>query len=391
MRLLEAKHLDAIDTHLDLLLGRLLESDDLGEFRDAIRCYVMRGGKRIRPQLTIWTYLHCGEVLADGLASRPVGLVDASAGFADPKVIAYRSVAPSVSGSFVDRSGLPLPRPLLDMACAWELFHAFLLIHDDIIDGSDLRRDQPALHRQLQCLDSNSPRFGMNLGIVAGDLLFSATMRLWADLDLPGSMYRRALRMFTRVATTTGFGQAIDIVQSHVPLAHVAESTLLREYHWKTAAYTFEGPMLSAAIFAGLDDAAGEAISTFSLALGQAYQLQNDLIDLAREAAEGCDLVEAKRTVTLMRARAGLADGQRTDFDRRLREIEQGAGASLQLAEQFRLDLIERGAAQETRVLIDEFLDTARAAAADPALPPELGTATSALLDALTAQYFVVR
>lgn len=358
LKLLSSQQLAEVDAYLHGLLERVLAVDALGTFREALRRYVIRGGKRIRPQLTAWTYLHATA--------------------ADPAA--------------------PLPQPILEMACAWELFHAFLLVHDDIIDGADHRRDQPSLHRHLQSLDSDSPRFGMNLGIVAGDLLFGATMQIWADLDVPGETYKRLLKMFARVACITGFGQAIDIVQSHVPLALVREETLLREYHWKTAAYTFEGPILAAAMFAGVGPAAEGALSRFSLALGQAYQLQNDLIDLSREAAEGCDLVEAKRTVTLMRARAALHDGARQRFDDQLDAIAVANGPTasidqrcgvMALAESFRQELLATGAVRQTSELIDTFLTDARAAAADPSLPGSLSCALGGLLDALAAQYFV--
>ena len=61
----------------------------------------------------------------------------------------------------------------------------------------------------------------MNLGIVAGDLMFSAAMRLWHELALPPRVLRDELKLFSRIACATGFGQAIDIAQSHVPLEEV--------------------------------------------------------------------------------------------------------------------------------------------------------------------------
>ena len=87
-----------------------------------------------------------------------------------------------------------------------------------------------------------------------------------------------------------------------------------RQYHWKTAAYTFEGPMLSGALLAGLGEPAGGPCPPSPCALGQAYQLQNDLVDLGGAAHEGCDLVQGKRTVTLLRARSAMPDGQRAQL-----------------------------------------------------------------------------
>src|SRR3712207_9521421 len=52
---------------------------------------------------------------------------------------------------------------------------------------------------------------------------------------------RSTLFPYTTLFRSTGFGQAVDICQSHAPLDDVCERALLRGYHWKTAAYTFEG------------------------------------------------------------------------------------------------------------------------------------------------------
>jgi geranylgeranyl diphosphate synthase type I len=351
LKLLSASDIRAIDQHLRRLLERTFNPDNgLAPVNEVIRRYVLSGGKRIRPQLCVWTFLNAAEDATSGAAA--------------------------------------LPTSMLDLACAWELFHAFLLAHDDIIDNADTRRDRPSLHRQLASLDGDTKQFGVNLGIVAGDLMFSGAMRLWHEIDLPADVYRQELRLFSRIACTTGFGQAIDICQSHGELDAVDETLLLREYHWKTAAYTFEGPMLSAAILARLDDAAQVAISRFALALGQAYQLQNDLLDLSGPAQKGGDLVQGKRTVTLIRARSLLPPPRRADFDRRLSQLRGANGEAVVLAEALRSELRDSGAIEQTQALIDEFVRKAQAAAQDPAMPARLAGAMIALMESLRSQYF---
>ena len=389
LNLLSDEDLAGLELHLRRVLARALAPADdsqadsqaharadapagVSPLRDAVSAYVLHGGKRLRPQLCVWTF-RCA-----------VGGREWVVGGEEREAREENAARPSPPTTY----SLP-PTPLLDLACAWELFHAFLLVHDDIIDGADRRRDRPSLHRHLQSLDSDCARFGVNLGIVAGDLLFGAAMRLWHEADLPPDQYRAALRLFSRIACTTGFGQAVDIVQGHVPLDEVREHTLLREYHWKTAAYTFEGPMLTAAILAGLGEGARAAISRFALALGQAYQLHNDVADLLAPAHEGCDLVQGKRTVTLIRARAAMAGPDRRSLDRRLDELGGvGGREGVRLAETLRRELISQGAAGRTRALVDEFLLTAAAAARDPALPPALATGLTGLLGTLRHGYF---
>ena len=347
MQLLNEQDSQRIESHLGVVIDRHLAAPGLDALREKIRAYVLAGGKRVRPQLVAWTY---------ELAS-----------------------------------GEGMNAATLDVAAGWELFHAFLLVHDDIIDGSAKRRDRPALHHELASLDSDCLRFGTNLGIVAGDLLFSAAMCLWHNADIvDATRHRDLLRLISRIACTTGFGQAIDICASHAPLGDIEEQTLLLEYHWKTAAYTFEGPMLSGAILAGLGEEARAAISKFSLSLGQAYQLQNDLDDLSMPARAGCDLMEGKRTLTLLRHRASLDDVGKASLDARLKEISTAEPAALGIAERLRGEMQEAAAAIDgSRKLIASLVDDARAAVIDPSLPPKLAGGMSSLLAKLCDRYFV--
>ncbi|HEX8324770.1 MAG TPA: polyprenyl synthetase family protein [Tepidisphaeraceae bacterium] len=345
MKLLPDDQLRRFESHLTAICRTCVADIDSPLLCERLVTYVRLGGKRIRPQLVLWTHAH--------------------------------ATAPDA----------PAPDAVLDVAAAWELFHAFLLVHDDIIDGSDQRRDQPSLHRQLQSLDSDSPRFGCNLGIVAGDLFYAWANRLLSDLDVPATVYRDMHRLFARVATTTGLGQAVDVMQSHAPLERRDEATLLREYHWKTAAYTFEGPMLSAAILAGLPPETHAVISRYALSLGQAYQMQNDLLDLVRPVTEGSDLVEGKHTFTLLKAREFLAGTEREAFDTDLSRIVASNGRSLGLAESVRRRLLETPAVNCTVERINNLLDGCLADA--DTLPPALHGAMAGCLKQLRAGYFV--
>jgi geranylgeranyl diphosphate synthase type I len=280
---------------------------------------------------------------------------------------------------------------LLDLAAGWELFHAFLLVHDDIIDDSAARRGRPSLHHELANLDGGSLQFGVNLAIVAGDLLFSAAMRLWHELDCPADVFRRELQLFSRISCTTGLGQAMDIVQSHAGNEEGGdERTLLEEYAFKTAAYTFEGPMLSAAILADLEPAAIDAVSRFSISLGQAYQVHNDLLDLDRPAQRGCDLIQGKRTIALLRARSMMSQTHRASFDRRLHSLQSENGHAVELAEALRQELLDTGAIGETRQLMSNLLATALDAASDRAVPSQLSRAMAGLIHSLSQRYFML-
>jgi geranylgeranyl diphosphate synthase type I len=341
--------LKRIEEHLAASLDRLLQAEGgiPGHLKPLIanlKSYVMRGGKRIRPQLCVWAF--------NNLADAPVS------------------------------------QELLDLACTWEIFHAFLLVHDDLIDVADMRRQTPSLHRQLQSLDHDSEQFGQNMAIVAGDLLFGASIRLLAEMKIEPARLVQLIQLFSRIACTTGLGQAIDLFQSQGPLSSVCEEVLLCEYDWKTAAYTFEGPLLSGAILAGADAGAQAVLSRFSRAIGQAYQLHNDLMDLKRPAHEGCDLVQGKRTISLLRARAGMSVEHRQSFDRKLEAIPLANGQAVQLAESLRVELCDSGALEQTACMIDKLLASARASTESADLPIKLGAAMAGLVDGLQQNYF---
>ena len=340
--------LDRLDRHLSACLARVLDDAAAGagldRLHDRLRRYVQRGGKRVRPQLVLWAHGRCG----DGGTSAAV----------------------------------------LDVACAWEIFHAFLLVHDDLIDAADVRRDRPSLHRQLQSLDHDGEQFGRNLAIVAGDLLFGAAVRLIAEADAPAAVRVDLMQLFSRIACTTGFGQAIDVMQAESPLAGVTEGTLLREYSWKTAAYTFEGPLLSGAALAGATPAARAVLVRFARSVGQAYQLQNDLADLSTPAHDGCDLIQGKRTPTLLRARSCMSTESRVDFDGRLEAVRSANGHAVAMAEQLRREVFATGAVEQTGRLVRDLLADARGAAAEGAVAGRLGEGLGQLIAGLEATYF---
>lgn len=315
MRLLDPTQLDQLEAAIGAAVERCFNEPGLEAVRATVGEFIRCGGKRIRPQLCLWTYQQFSGIDHDAA---------------------------------------------LQLASGWELFHAFLLIHDDIIDGSDVRRDQSALHRQLAALDSNCPRFGTNLGIVVGDLLFSGAFETWHGIDAELVRYRDLLRLLSRIATVTGFGQAGDIIAGHTPISRLSEERLLRDYAQKTAAYTFEGPMLSAAILAGCDESVRAAVSRFALSIGQAYQLQNDLLDLAAPIHEGSDIAQGKRTVTMLRASRSVPD-----LSGRLDAIVNGNGDRLRQAEALRQDVLATTAVMDTETLIEQHLIVAEASAAD--------------------------
>jgi geranylgeranyl diphosphate synthase type I len=239
---------------------------------DRAAAFVLHGGKRIRPRLC--------------LAS-------------------YRIAA-----------GRDPDRPAWRVASALELFHAFMLVHDDLIDGSTLRRDQLALHEAIRLdLDDPdapaAPKRAADLGLVAGDLLAALGHRLVARAGAPAAVHRVVADMLI----DTGLGEALDVLYDDAPLERLTERQLLDAYLRKTSRYSVSGPLVLGALLAGQGPAVTRALTRFGDRLGLAYQLQNDLDALALDPAAGGDhpdLDGGKRTWVLWKADRLLdPDGRR--------------------------------------------------------------------------------
>lgn len=223
--------------------------------------FVLRGGKRLRPRLSLASY----RILA---------------GNAEPP-----------------------PRPIWLASASLELFHAFMLVHDDLIDGSTTRRGRPTLPVSLR-LDRDEPesaatsKRAADLGLVAGDLLCALGMRLIARSGLDESRLSAAHRIVADVLLETGLGEALDILHDGVPLDALDEPQILDAYVRKTARYSVSGPLVLGASLAGASAGVARALRRFGDLLGLGYQLANDLETFGRDPDrdEVSDLDGGKRT-----------------------------------------------------------------------------------------------
>jgi geranylgeranyl diphosphate synthase type I len=238
--------------------------------------FVLQGGKRIRPRLCLASY----RILSDRL---------------DP------------------------PRPVVKAAACFELFHAFMLVHDDLIDGSTLRREGLALHEQIRLSgpapdSAGSRKRAADLGLVAGDLLCALGMRQLARAGLSDAVHARASRLMADILLETGVGQTLDILLETAELDSLSESQILDAYLRKTSRYSVSGPLVLGAILAGASERVIRALGRFGDLLGLGYQLQNDLDALEHDPARGGDFPDldgGKRTWVLWMAYRGLdADGR---------------------------------------------------------------------------------
>ncbi len=206
---------------------------------------------------------------------------------------------------------------LIQMAAALELFHSFILVHDDVIDRSDQRRGKPTLHRMVEKrMDfmKDGARTGMNLSIVMGDLLFALACETILKTRLPLERKEAALHEFLDCVGETGAGEMYDILHSSREITRVELEDIRRTYFLKTTKYTFECPMVLGGRLAGVSAPCIQQLRAFAYPIGLAFQIQNDLIEFADGAANGklliSDFMEGKKTLLLRYAydRVGRVD-----------------------------------------------------------------------------------
>jgi geranylgeranyl diphosphate synthase type I len=220
--------------------------------------------------------------------------------------------------------------PIFAAAAALELLHASALVHDDVMDASETRRGQPAVHRRFAAAhrqadwSGSADRFGAGAAILVGDLLLAWTGELIRHSGLPADAVERGLGVLDPMRTEVFAGQYLDLVAqasaaSRDPAAQLQEA--LRVVTYKSAKYTVERPLHLGAALAGSNatgqDPVASALTGYGIPVGIAFQLRDDILGVFGDPSRTGkpvtdDLREGKRTVLLALAaeRADPAQGR---------------------------------------------------------------------------------
>ncbi len=195
----------------------------------------------------------------------------------------------------------------LRTAAAFEMFQSFALVHDDIEDGSEMRRGKPCLHHL----------HGIPLSINVGDALYSKVFEvLSANRDLLGdSVALNLMDEMIRGARLTFEGQAFDIgwiEAGQIPDVDAFIEMLRRKTGW----YSGRGPCTMGAMIAHASEKDRANIGNFGEAMAVAFQIRDDLLNLVIDASEasqaptttsggygkerGGDIAEGKRTLMVI-------------------------------------------------------------------------------------------
>ena len=130
-----------------------------------------------------------------------------------------------------------VPSSLYNASTCIELLHNFMLIHDDIIDRSSLRRGKPTLHKILGRIikTQDQDKLGCDLGIIAGDIVYALAIDAFLAIKEAPDRKERALKYFIQTAAFTAMGEFIDTLHGVEKLENVKEKDVFLNYTLKTA------------------------------------------------------------------------------------------------------------------------------------------------------------
>jgi geranylgeranyl diphosphate synthase type I len=281
----------------------------------ALRGLVQAGGKRLRPAFCHWAYVGAG--------------------------------------------GAPDDKVVVDAGAALELLHTFALVHDDVMDGSNMRRGRSAIHRHFMTRHDalrwrgEARRYGEGAAILVGDFAF-----VYSDILLR-SVPDAARPVFDELRVELCVGQYLDLDGTASGSSDPVQAARIERY--KSGKYTVERPLHLGAALAGRLEELADPLSAFGLPLGEAFQLRDDILGVFGDAAVtgkpvGDDLREGKLTplVAVATARArGVAAHRLEKLGRPDLDDAEIAGLQEVLVDTGAVDEMERSIER----LVDEALD----------------------------------
>lgn len=216
--------------------------------------------------------------------------------------------------------------PLLVPLCALELIHTYSLVHDDLpaLDNDDLRRGRKTTHVV----------YGEAMGILAGDALLTEAFA-WLAKPIAGVEANRQVRAIAEVAKavdSTGMigGQVADLAAERAHERSDDRDALLRELqfiHRNKTGKLFTASVLLGGLLGGASEAQLDALRRYADALGLAFQIVDDLLDIEESSATlgktaGKDVAQGKLTWPALLG----TESARAEVERLLREALENAG-----------------------------------------------------------------
>lgn len=201
----------------------------------------------------------------------------------------------------------------IQVAALIEFIHTATLLHDDVVDESDMRRGKQTANEV----------FGNAASVLVGDFIYTRSFQMMTDLD---SM--RVLKLMSEATNVIAEGEVLQLMNCNDP--DISEADYMQVIYSKTARL-FEAASQSAAILAGATPEQEKALQDYGRFLGTAFQLIDDVLDYDADNATlgkntGDDLDEGKPTLPLLHA---MHNGNAEESALIRKAIEQGNGRHL--------------------------------------------------------------
>lgn len=253
------------------------------------------------------------------------------------------------------------------IAVALELLHASLLVQDDIIDRSPLRRGGKSMH--LLCGEkyrgaTRNQEVGRDIALILSDVLFANALEIISAADFSPKIRTGFLRIFSDALEITAWGQILDIMNSHLKKVPAPRETAQQIATMKTAYYTVYYPLLMGYALAGRkSEKEKKLIRDFALPLGLAFQLRDDILgvfgsDKSTGKPSDSDILEGKITLLVDCTIRNLKNADRTHFI----SLFTGARKDRATVEKIRSMIKKSGSLEEVREHHWELIEESRQA-----------------------------
>lgn len=255
---------------------------------------------------------------------------------------------------------------ILPAAAAQEMLHMAMLIHDDIIDRDEVRygvkniTGQYNQHYMQYVHDPNERlHFSHSAAIIAGDLLIAEAYSLIQQCTIEPSYIAKAQAVLSNAIFNVVGGELLDTESAFMPFENVDALAIARH---KTASYSFVSPLIMGAQLADAPADTITKLESFGMALGVAYQLQDDILGIFGDAAvtgksTSSDITEGKHT-HLVEQFHRLANPDQIEQFNAVFKNTNASEADLQQAREL---LTDSGAVDAIRTTITQFADKAQA------------------------------
>lgn len=240
-------------------------------------------------------------------------------------------------------SGGKVTEATIRYAAAAELLHNATLLHDDVADSSEKRRGVPTIMSLM----------GPSVAVLIGDYwLVRALDAILTDAPSDASV----LKIFSRTLSALAEGELLQLQKAQN--GDTVEADYLRIIYNKTASL-FEAACLSAALSVGASKQMEQAAIDYAVALGNAFQIQDDILDYSGSDSVGkplgVDVLEQKITIPLLGALANVSEQEQ----QRVRSLVNDIVGHPEHRDEIVAFVKENGGLDYARVRLEEYVDKA--------------------------------